>query len=98
MNLEDDLRRALQREPAPPDFAARVLARARPPRRFPLAIAAAVAVAVLVPSGVYQYRQHQKAEAQRIAARDQLIVALSITRDTLQHVQQQIQHNTRHAQ
>lgn len=94
MSLEDDLRQALRREPAPPGFASRVLARTRPRRSFPLAIAAAVAVAVLIPSGFYQYRQHQKA----IAARDQLIAALSITRDTLQHVQQQIQHNTRHAQ
>lgn len=93
MSFEDDLRRALQREPAPRDFAARVLERIRPPRRFPLAIAAAVAVAALIPSGVYRYRQHQKA----IEARDQLIAALSIAHDTLQHVQQQIQHNTRHA-
>ena len=92
MSFEDDLRRALEREPAPPDFAARILERARPRRRFPLAIAAAVAVAVLIPSGIYQYRQRQKA----IEARDQLIVALSITQLQLQHVQQQIQHNTRH--
>ena len=92
MSFEDDLRRALQREPAPPDFAARVLARTRP-RRFPLAIAAALALAVLVPSGVYQYHQRQKA----IEGRDQLIVALTITQTQLQHVQQQIQHNTRHA-
>jgi len=94
MNLEDDLRRALRREPAPPDFAARVLARTRPRRAFLSAVAAAVAAAVLVPSGIYQYRQRQKATE----ARDQLVLALSITQVQLQHIQQQIQHHTRHAQ
>ena len=93
MSFEDDLRRALEREPAPPDFAARVLAHTRPRRPCPVAIAAAVAVALLGPSGIYQYRQRQKA----IEARDQLIVALSITQVQLQYVQQQIQHNTRHS-
>ena len=93
MSFEDDLRRALQREAAPPDFAARVLARTRPARRFPLAIAAAVAMAVLLPSGLFEYRQRQKA----VEARRQLIVALSITQAQLQHVQQQIQHHTRHS-
>jgi hypothetical protein len=91
MNFEDDLRRALRREAAPPDFAARVLARTRQPRRFPLAIAAAVLIAVLIPPGIYRYHQHQKATE----ARDQLLAALSITSNSLQHVQQQIQHNTR---
>ena len=94
MSFEDDLRRALAREPAPPDFAAQVIARTQPRRRFPLAFAAAVAMAVLIPSGIYQYRQHQKA----LEARDQLIVALTITQVQLQHVQQQIQHHTRHTQ
>ena len=91
MSFEDDLRRALQREPAPPGFAGRVLERTRRRRRFRLAIAAALAAAALIPSGLYRYRQHQKT----IEARDQLIAALSITRNTLQHVQQQIQHHTR---
>jgi len=94
MNLEDDLRRALQREAAPPDFAARVLARTRPRRAFLFAVAAAVTVAALVPPGIYQYRQRQKATE----ARDQLVLALSITQVQLLHIQQQIQHHTRHAQ
>jgi hypothetical protein len=99
MNFEDELRAALQREAAPSDFAARVLAKTRRPRVLPFwrrpvtfAIAAALALTALVPSTVYQYRQHQRA----IEARDQLILALSITRVQLQQVKERIQHNTRH--
>ena len=103
MNLEDDLRRALRHEPAPADFAARVLSkttiaktktRVRPFWRRPvtLAIAAALALAALVPPAVYQYRREQRA----IEARDQLLVALSITRSQLQHVKERVRQNTRH--
>jgi len=94
MSFEDDLRRALAREPAPPDFAARVLTRTGRQPRFRMAIAAALAVAALVPSAIYQYRRHQKA----VEARDQLVMALSITHNKLQHVQQQILHKTRPTQ
>ena len=96
MNLEDDLRRALRREPAPADFAARGLNKTRvlPFRRRPvtLAIAAALTLAALVPPAVYQYRRRQRA----IEARDQLLVALSITRSQLQHVKERVRRNTRH--
>lgn len=94
MSFEDDLRRALQREPAPPDLAARVLAKTRSKRSFTLPMAAALVLAALIPSGISQYRARQKA----VEARDQLVVALSITRNQLQHVTRQIQHNTRHTQ
>lgn len=101
MNLEDDLRRALEREPAPPDFAAKVLAKARgiEPRILPLwkrpatlAIAAALALTAVIPSAVYEYRRRQRA----IEARDQLVLALSITRAQLEQVRTKIQRNTRH--
>jgi hypothetical protein len=104
MNLDDELRAALRREPAPEDFAARVLAkvpesassaaRVLPFRRRPviLAAAAALALAALIPSAVYRHREQQRA----IEARDQLIEALSITRVQLQHVRERIQQNTRH--
>ena len=96
MNLEDDLRRALRREPAPADFAARVLRRTRvlPFWRRPvtLAIAAALALAALVPPAVYQYRRYERS----IEARDQLLVALSITRSQLQRVKERVRQNTRH--
>jgi hypothetical protein len=101
MNLEDDLRRALRREPAPADFAARILSkttlantRVVPFWRRPvtLAIAAALAVAALIPPAVYQHRRQQRA----IEARDQLVAALAITRVQLEHVKQRIRRNTRH--
>jgi hypothetical protein len=96
MNFEDELKAALRREPAPADFAARVLAKTRvlPFWRRPaaLATAAALTLTALVPSAVYQYRQHRRA----IEARDQLILALSITRAQLQQVRERIHHNTRH--
>jgi hypothetical protein len=96
MNLEDDLRRALRREPAPPDFANKVLSRTRvlPFWRRPVtfAIAAALLLAALAPPAVYEYRKHQRA----VEAKDQLILALSITKVQLQQVQERIRHNTRH--
>jgi hypothetical protein len=99
MNFDDELKAALQREAPPPDFAARLLAktaakaRVLPFWRRPaaLAIAAVLALTALVPSAVYQYRQHRRA----IEARDQLLLALSIARVQLQQVREKINHNTR---
>jgi hypothetical protein len=96
VNLEDDLRAALRREPAPPGFAARVVAKTRvtPIWRRPVvwSIAAGLSVAALIP-GVYEYRRHEHA----IGARDQLLLALSITRVQLQQTKEKIQQNsTRH--
>jgi hypothetical protein len=100
MNLEDDLRRALRREPAPADFATRILSkttlaktRILPFRRRPvaLAIAAALALAALIPPAVYQHRRQQRA----LEARDQLVAALAITRVQLEHVKERIRQTTR---
>ena len=96
MNIEDELRAALRREPAPADFAARILSkthRARiGPRPWTLAVAAALALAALIPPAVHEYRRERRA----IAARDQLIEALSITRVQLQQAKEKIRRNTRH--
>lgn len=101
MNLDDELRRALAREPAPPGFAGEVLARSRSPRPrilpfwkrpVTLAVAAVLALAAVVPSAVHEYRRRQRA----IEARDQLLLALSITRVQLEQVRTKIQRNTRH--
>jgi len=98
MNFDDELKAALRRESVPAGFADRLLAkthaRVLPFWRRPvaLAIAAVLALTALVPSAVYQYRQHRRA----IEARDQLILALSITRVQLQQVKERIQQNTRH--
>jgi ferric-dicitrate binding protein FerR (iron transport regulator) len=95
MNIDDDLRKALRREPAPPDFAAKVLARTsrRPRRRGPavLALAAALALAAVIPPSVHQYRQRQRA----LEARGQLMAALSITRAQLQQAKEKIRRNIR---
>ena len=104
MNLEDDLRRALRREPAPEDFAARILSkttlaktlaktRVLPFWRRPvtLAIAAALTLAALIQPVVYQHRRQQRA----LEARDQLVAALAITRVQLEHVKERIRQNTR---
>jgi hypothetical protein len=97
VNLEDDLRAALRPEPAPPDFAAKILRRARPApvwsRPVTWAIAAAVAAAAVVPSA-YQYHQHQRA----IVARDQLIIALSITKAQLETTKDRIRQPRRNTQ
>jgi hypothetical protein len=97
VNLENELRDALRREPAPEGFAARVLvkSRAAPWWRRPaaLALAAGLAVAALIPSAIeYRLRQQRRA----LEARDQLMAALAVTRVQLQHVRERIQRNTRH--
>jgi hypothetical protein len=96
MNFEDELRGALRREPAPPDFAAKVIAKSRvlPFWRRPatLAMAAALAVAALVPPAMYEHRRQQRAAE----ARDQLIEALAITKVQLLQVGEKIRRNTRH--
>jgi len=95
MNLEDDLRRALRKEAAPAGFAGRVMARTRviPIWRRPVvwAMAAGLVVAAVVPAA-YEYRRHERG----IEARDQLLLALSITRVQLQQAKEKIQQNTRH--
>ncbi len=95
MNIEDDLRKALRREPAPPDFATKVLARTshQPPvrRAAVLALAAALALAAVIPPAIHQYRQRQRA----LEAKDQLMAAISITRTQLQQAKEKIRRNTR---
>jgi len=95
MNLEDDLRRALRPEAAPAGFAGRVVAKTRviPIWRRPVvwSIAAGLAVAAVVP-GVYEYRRHERG----IEARDQLLLALSITRVRLEQTKEKIEQDTRH--
>ena len=102
MNLEDDLRAALRREPPPSDFAGKVLAKTVPRSRrvipfwrrpATMAIAAAVALAAVIPS-VYEYRRQQRG----IEARDQLVQALSITKVQLQEAREKIRRNARHKQ
>jgi hypothetical protein len=104
MSFDDALRAALRREPAPADFAAKVLARAAPEpkaaaipiRRRPIAwaIAAGLTIAALVPTGVSEYRRRREARA--LEARRELMVALAVTRVKLQQTREKLQRSARH--
>jgi hypothetical protein len=103
VNLENGLKDALRREPAPADFAAKVLSRtlvSPPPRlrwwRRPvtLALAAGLILGALIPTTFFEY--HQREERRALAARNQLMAALAITRTRLQQAKARIQRQTRH--
>jgi hypothetical protein len=97
--LENSLQIALRRTDAPPDFAAKVLAVTRQPARpasrrtFTLALAAGLMAAAVIPALVLD-RQHRQ-EVRGLKARQDLLTALAITRDQLQHARNEIRKNTR---
>jgi hypothetical protein len=84
MNLDDELRAALRREDPSPEFAGRVMARARP-RRAPYVIWAAAMAAMLVAgfAATYEYREMKSERAARDAVLALRIAAnkLNMTRD-----------------
>jgi hypothetical protein len=98
MNLDDDLRRALKRQPPSPDFVDRVLARIErgdierergkgeggtPALRW-LAVAAAFTLAIVGAAQYYAYQQ-SVAEAERVNA--EIRLALQITSEKIAMVQ-----------
>ena len=98
MNIEHDLQRALRRQPAPPDFADRVLARIDPPaasaasRRSPVRQwLAAAAAAALVATGAAQYYAHQQTVAEAERVNQEIRIALQITSEKLAHVQRKVE-------
>jgi hypothetical protein len=104
-SLEKALRESLRREPAPPDFAARVMKAAQahpaqtyksPRRSFTLALAAAIAAAAIVPAVIID-RQHRAAE-KRTRARQDLLTALAITRTQIELARQKVEFATRNIQ
>ncbi len=90
-DFEVQLRRALRPVEAPPDFAAKVLARARAQRvvAFPRWIAA-VAAALVLAAGVGQ-AIHVERVRRAERARDQLILALRITKAKLDYTRQRLE-------
>ena len=104
MNLEDDLRRALRRNPAPPDLVDRVrvaierddvVATRVPPsngwRALPW-LAAAAAITVMTARGTLYYGDRQQvAEARR--GQSDIRIAFEITNDTIGLVQRKM-HDT----
>ena len=103
MNLEQDLRRAFGRKPAPPGFAERVLARleqrdvrpapamAKPPRLAPVRRLAAAAAIALAAIGGAQYYTHQRTIAEAERVQREVGLALQIVSEKLALVQDKLQ-------
>jgi hypothetical protein len=99
MNIEDQLREALKREPAPADFKRKVM-QALPTqksrsvfwwkRRMSFALASVMVAAAVVPVMVMEQRHRRGVEA-----REKLLTALRVTHSTLRHTKEMIQKNTR---
>jgi hypothetical protein len=107
-NLEKQLRATLRRTAAPPDFAAKVLARTRAPLPFPkpprfwqrrpltLAVAAALAGVAIVPAVILE--RERREEARGLKAKQDLLTALAITRGQLQQAREKVRRTTRNIQ
>jgi hypothetical protein len=105
MNLEDDLRRALQRTDPPLDFANRVIAQVQREqavggggavvRRPVMQWLAAAATVALVAAGGARYYEYQQnlAEARRVEA--EVMLAMQITSETLARVEMVLQERSR---
>jgi hypothetical protein len=101
MNLDDDLRRALKRQPPPADLTDRVLARiargdvaARQAkeeggrqRTWPLRWLAAAAALTLVAAGGVRYYSYQQTVAEAARVKAQIRLALEITSEKIAMVQ-----------
>jgi type VI protein secretion system component VasF len=84
--LDDELKRAFERQEPPPDFAARTIARARRGRGLALprwAVAAAAGLAIAGAGYGYRWRQGE-------AAKNQVLLAFRITAAKVNHIQTQV--------
>jgi hypothetical protein len=103
--IEEELKNALRREQPPLGFAERVLARVHAEDAAPVGfwhslfgfmhlprfkVAMATALFLLVLGGTWQYRRYERERQAGEAAREQLLLALQITENKLQHAQQQV--------
>jgi uncharacterized membrane protein YsdA (DUF1294 family) len=101
MSLENELKNALRRVPAPEGFAGRVLARIGNtewrPARSPWwrAVAATFLLAAILGGwGAHELTERrQEREGQR--AREQVLLALRITGEKVAHAQREVRHITR---
>jgi hypothetical protein len=109
-DFEDTMRSAMRRDPAPADFAARVLAKttaldgaARRPKVLTMpiwrrpaawAMAAGLTIAAVVPPSVMEYQRRREARA--LEAKRELLLALEVTRLKLKQTRERIQRNSRH--
>ena len=102
MNMDQELRDALQRKPAPPDLADRVLARINngeatttasnrgPGSNGVLRWLAAAAVLAITAGGAGRYYTQQQEAAEAARVQQELRIALQITNDTLAVVQSKL--------
>jgi len=100
MNLENDLRRALRREPPPAGFAGRVMqriaedGRSRPSGQARLPVVRwwrAAAASVMLAAVLGGYALHEAAERKRGEhARDEVLRAMSIASEKVRYAQQQV--------
>ena len=96
-DFESELRAALRREPAPPDFARRLRKRLPVPiwrRPVSWAIAAGLLLAAAIPPAAVEYHRQQQERA--MEAHRQLVIALRITNVKLRQTRERIQRATRH--
>jgi hypothetical protein len=99
--FEKALRDSMRRQPAPQDFAAKVLEKAGHAKKtrtwlqrpLTFALAAAVAAIAIVPAVLVE---HERREQERgLQAKRDLLTALAITRTQLQHAREKIQRTAR---
>jgi hypothetical protein len=84
--LDEELKRAFEREEPPPDFAARTIALARGKSGFTLPRwAVAAAAALVIAGGGYGYRWRQGE-----AAKQQVLLAFRIAATKVNHIQLQV--------
>jgi len=91
MNLDDDLRRALRRQPAPDGVVDKVMARiveeAPDDRPSPIRFLAVAAAITLVVAGGARYYQHQQAVSEAERVKTEIRLALQITIEKIALVQ-----------
>jgi hypothetical protein len=113
-NLEKTLRASLRRTAAPPDFAAKVLARTRAPLPFPqspagpktakswvrrpFTLAVAAALAGVAIIPAVVQEHQRREEARGLKAKRDLLTALAITRGQLQQAREKVRRTTRNIQ
>ena len=90
MDIDQELRKALERREPPEGFAGRVMARLPAQRRRPWRAAAAVAAIAFVSGGAYEYDRARRVRHEAAIVKEQLAYALGVTSEKLQEVQQKV--------
>ena len=88
--MEEDLKRALRREPAPPDFTKRVIERVRAgraPARHWQAIAATLLLVITLGGWTAHTIAERRAE---VRAKDEVLLALRIAGSKIRYAQSQV--------